>query len=153
MHMHSVQLRVVRYDGLPAACGAIWARVSLSDAKVAEISAACARDQDWRQRSSANKLLVARRAPVTTESAVIWTNADGQVLNHRLRLVSRPGPGKPATEICLVHIEADRFYLWNVIGTEKVRSVALKAHDLVTSLRSGNNLPGVRLLRQQAALV
>lgn len=153
MHMHTVRLPVVRYDGLPAQCGASWARVSLSDTKVAEISAACARDPDWRLRSSANRLLVARRAPVTTESQVVWTDAKGQVLNHRLRLVSRPGPGKPATEICLLQIEADRFYLWNVIGSEKVRTVALKAQDLVHSLRSGSNLPGVRILRQQAALI
>jgi hypothetical protein len=150
---HELLIQAVRADGLPPMCGARWAKLTLSRQKAAQIAAACEREAHLRECSGANVLLVARRTPVTTQGEVVWLDDKGKALNHRLRLVSRPGPGKRATEIALIQIEGQELYLWNFIGHEKVRTVRLKGRDLVRALEQADfHLPGVQHLRQQLSL-
>lgn len=155
---HTLWIKVVGPDGLPTLCGACWAQVRFSDAKVAEIVAACAQAEKLRSQSAANRWLVATaKTPPTTE-AVVWLDGHGKVMDHRLRLVTMTSPGRKS-EVSLVHIDGSTFYLYNFIrtlsgqGVEKVVTVRVRASALVRSLQQPTcELPGVRFMRQQAAL-
>jgi hypothetical protein len=155
---HTLWIKVAGQDGLPTLCGACWAQVRFSEAKVSEIVAACAEAEKLRSQSAANRWLVATaKTPPTTE-AVVWLDAQGKVLDHRLRLVNMTAPGRKS-EVSLVHIDGPTFYLYNFVrprsgqGIEKVVTVRVRASALARSLQQPTcELPGVRFMRQQAAL-
>ena len=150
-------LDVVRMsDGKSPSCGVRYATLSISYMKAIEVATVAEM-----KKGSGVSARVNRSCPaVVNDVEAQWLDTDSKAMKPAFRLFEHLTTGSNLKTRIVTLIQIDRdggFYLWNMVGKERVRTLTIPVSALVANFRAAQTsgglvANGMRVLMKQELL-